>query len=341
MHDATPTFRTHVTPRQSGLNLQPDDKLFFIGSCFADEVSRRARGILANVSHNPYGTAYNPASIAAQIRRALTLKPFDAQDEALEENGVFHSFQAHSSLSARSIDELRDNINSATAKAHDDLRRARLIAITFGTAWVYELTRTRSVVANCHKQKLSDFTRRLMSVDEIINDWCALVEELKTFNPDAHIVLTISPIRHLKDTVHGNQVSKATLILAAEEIVNRYKDRASYFEAYELQLDDLRDYRFYARDMLHPSDEAADYIFHHFAQRYFSESMHHFALEARKVVSAVNHRPLNAGKDYADFIENTLQKAEMLKKKYAIGSQHVVYAETLKKLNDIKMYLKH
>jgi hypothetical protein len=185
--------------------------------------------------------------------------------------------------------EVVSRINSKLVEASAQLRRSQVLIITFGTAYVYESKKTQNVVSNCHKLPAAEFNRRLMSIDEIVNMWSLLIADLRVVNPGLKIIFTVSPIRHLADGAHGNQVSKSSLLLAVERLCSQLDDLL-YFPAYEIMIDDLRDYRFYASDMTHPSDVAVDYIYEIFSQSFFSEETRNLAQECEKLTRRLTHR---------------------------------------------------
>jgi hypothetical protein len=185
--------------------------------------------------------------------------------------------------------EVVSRINSKLVEASELLRRSQVLIVTFGTAYVYESKKTQNVVSNCHKLPAAEFNRRLMSIDEIVNMWSLLIADLRVVNPGLKIIFTVSPIRHLADGAHGNQVSKSTLLLAVERLCSQLDDLL-YFPAYEIMIDDLRDYRFYASDMTHPSDVAVDYIYEIFSQSFFSEETRNLAQECEKLTRRLTHR---------------------------------------------------
>lgn len=231
------------------------DKLLMLGSCFADNVAAKMAEYYFQVTANPFGTLYNPLSIA----RAWCL---NKMPELVEWNGLWHSMYHHGDFSAHDQSIAYARCQASVAALQQAIREADTVIITFGTAWVYE--QNGAVVANCHKMPASWFTRRRLTVEEIVAEWQPIVAAY----PDKHFIFTVSPIRHLKDGLHQNQLSKATLLLAAEQLAQ--EPRCAYFPSYEILLDELRDYRFFADDMIHPTPLAINYIWERFVQTYMT-----------------------------------------------------------------------
>jgi hypothetical protein len=249
-----------------------------LGSCFSDEIGMRLRESDFHVEQNPFGTLYNPASIAAALRRIMYNREVGMED-LVEYGGLWHSWHHHGSFSRPTAEECLEVCNSRLHGAHESLKQARLLLVTFGSAWVYE--HEGEVVANCHKLPQDNFVRRCMTVDDIVSLWRPLLEEVHACYPTLHILFTVSPIRHIGDGLHGNQLSKSTLLLAVDELVDhdlppakRKKKGAKveeserpvtlYFPSYEIVVDELRDYRFYGPDMVHPTDLAVDVVWDRF-----------------------------------------------------------------------------
>lgn len=276
-------FRTPVTPDTSrrGLVAHGDKGIFLIGSCFAEEMAARLRRDLFDVEVNPTGTLYNPASILAAIERIQTGQPYTPADLFQGVDGLWHSFDHHSRFSRPAPDEAAEAINRRLDAGHDALQRAAVVFVSLGSAYVYE--RGGKIVANCHKMPSSCFSRRLITLHE-----CAgVVKEIIAKLAPKPVVFTVSPIRHLADGLHGNTLSKATLHLAVEDA------GGDSFPAFEALNDDLRDYRFYAADMKHPSDLAADYVYDIFGQTYMDDATRAILPRCRALSSLAAHKPLN------------------------------------------------
>lgn len=283
-------FRTpvHITRRHNGL-VTHDRPVMFLGSCFAANIGSRLADDGFDACVNPTGTLYNPLSIAAMLRRVTGGIPY-GMDDLVMRDGLWHSFGHHSSFSSADPGAVIAAANAAAARTRSALAEASAIFITLGTAYVYRLRSTGAVVANCHKFPAADFLRARITVDEAAGALREIVASVRAINPDSPVIFTVSPIRHLADGLHDNQLSKATLLLAVSELCAG--STAGYFPSYEIMMDDLRDYRFYASDMTHPSDVAIDYIYECFADTYLTPDTLTLALTRRKEIKRARHRPI-------------------------------------------------
>lgn len=281
-------FRTTIKPLANKGVIAHDGAITMLGSCFSDNIGRRLQDALFDVEVNPFGTLYNPASIALALQDLINCREFCIND-LFEYQGRYHSFSHHSSFSGVNADDVISRINDKIDGASERLKRSRVLIITFGTAYVYEYKKTQSVVSNCHKLPASNFSRRSMAVDEIVSLWSKLIVKIREINPEINIIVTVSPIRHLADGAHENQLSKSTLLLAVNKLCHEL-DNVIYFPAYEIMMDDLRDYRFYASDMIHLSDVAIGYIYEIFSQSFFSEETNNIVRESEKLMRRLKHR---------------------------------------------------
>ena len=246
-------FYTHITFPKTPFTFSYTVQTVLLGSCFAENIGKKLEGNKFKTDLNPFGTLYNPSSIAEAIRMLLQPEQFTG-DDLFQHEVIYHSFSHHSRFSSPSETECLANINRRLFSSADTILKAQRMILTFGTAWVYE--RQGAAVANCHRRPAAEFSRRRLSVEEIVETFAELIE-----GPLAgkQIILTVSPVRHTGDTLAGNAVSKATLRLAAEQLTERFKCSA-YFPAFEILTDDLRDYRFYADDLVHPAPQAVAYV---------------------------------------------------------------------------------
>lgn len=263
-------FRTewHPTAADSPRCIEHSDRIVTIGSCFAENVASRMRDAMMRVTSNPLGTMFNPASIHSCIKRLCENRPFTS-DDLFEHQGWLHTFDTHSSLSCGgSMEQALDRLNTAVADGARAVANADTLILTLGTAWVFTLAGEKRIVANCHKLPASRFERKRLSVEQTASHIISACRMVREINGAVKIFLTVSPVRHLADGLHGNQLSKATLQLGAEMASSEMD--IHYFPAYEIVYDDLRDYRFYAADMLHPSDTAIDYIYELFMATCFT-----------------------------------------------------------------------
>ena len=317
-------------PRSPWL-IQHSDKLMLLGSCFADNIGARLARTGFQAEVNPLGTLYNPASVAEVLTRLLDGRRFEPSDIRHFGAEGWGTWMSHSLLSHPTAEESLQIHNERIAQAARQLQESRVLLITFGTAWGYRLAQqanadrlrrvdssTRShnlFVANCHHEPSSTFERVRLTVDNIVSLWQPLIQRLSAELPDLHILFTVSPIRHLRDGAHANQLSKATLLLAVEELIGGQQVNPSYFPSYEIVLDELRDYRFYADDMAHPSPLAIDYLWERFAGTYFDGATLRAARRIEEVMQALEHRPLHPESDeYRRFLRQTLLKIEDIQK---------------------------
>ena len=289
-------FRTEINIKdyREGLTLVPMEGVTCIGSCFAGNIALKMRQSLWEAA-TPFGALYNPLSIAKVFHIALAKEEDRIRlinESIFEHGGILHTWLGDSSFSARSREQVTQNILSASESLRSSLHNDRISILTFGTAWCYFLSETPdAIVANCHKLPSSKFIRRRISVEEILSVWRRLLKQLKEQFPRLEIILTVSPVRHLKDGMTGNNLSKAILHLAVEELCAEYPF-CHYFPAYEIMMDDLRDYRFYASDLSHPSEEALDYIWEKFQECYIEEEGRKTLKEGDNIYRGLAHRSI-------------------------------------------------
>lgn len=308
-------FRTVIEPVASATKISYKTSVMLTGSCFACEMGDMLAEGRMNVLVNPFGVLYNPASVARQFELLMSGYKFSKDDLNLHD-GKYLSFDHGTAFSGKDPGKVTAYINSVSEEAGKFLAKAGILFITFGTARVFRWKETGRIVSNCHKIPQSDFMRELLNIETVAEIWINLLRKLKDFNPGIKVVFTVSPVRHWKDGPHGNQISKAVLLLAIEEIVNGI-DYAGYFPSYELLLDDLRDYRFYADDMLHPSALAADYIGSYLRETYFDSKTLQAYKEIRGVALARKHRIEGSeSHDLNSFSRIMLSKIGRLEEKY-------------------------
>ncbi len=280
---------THVQIPKPSLKITYQHKLFFIGSCFSDTIGGKMKELLFPVCYNPFGVVYNPLSVALSFELLLNKKSFTANDLSFS-NELWFSYVHYTLFSHPDQETCLANINSKFAEARKFILQTDLIFITLGTSWVYRLKENGKVVANCHKQHASLFGRSLLSTEQTFEALKHSIESIKDVNPAVKFVFTVSPIRHWKDGAINNQRSKAALILAIAKLQDWHED-IYYFPAYEIFMDELRDYRFYASDMLHPSESAQKYIWEKFTESFISENDLPILRNVEKILTSVNHRP--------------------------------------------------
>ncbi len=310
-------FRTLVPVPETSLRIKYSSKLMFMGSCFSENIGDKFRESKFCIDNNPYGIVYNPLSIKKGLLRLIEKKYYQT-DELFEQDGVWYSFDHHSRFSGSDKNLLLQNINQQLLNSAEFLKTADFLFITFGTSLVYELKINKQAVSNCHKLPSNTFERRKISIDEIITNYSYLLNELFNYNPDIYVIFTVSPVRHWQDGAHGNQLSKATLLLATDKICKQF-NKTFYFPSYEIMLDDLRDYRFYADDMFHPDNTAINYIWQKVTESFMDTETILIMNEIEKIVQAFNHKPFNAKSvAFREFSNTFLEKINILKEKYNI-----------------------
>lgn len=287
-----------------------------LGSCFTENIGAMLAERKLPVLVNPVGVIYNPVSTALALQRVTTAKPY-TEDDLNQYNGLWYSFHHHTSFSHIEKKQCLSRINDSLQASSKFWQSSNYLMITLGTARVYHYKKTGLPVANCHKLPAREFDHSLLTVEEITTLWRDLINKIVLTKPDLKIVFTVSPVRHWKDGAVGNQISKSTLLLAVSQLVSDFSERVFYFPSYEIVMDDLRDYRFYADDMLHPSPQAISYIWESFKDSLIDSKAHKLMGEIEKLRLAINHRPFNSEtKEYQDFIKSTISKIEQ------IQSQH-------------------
>lgn len=311
----TTSFRTIVDAPDYPVKLSYHSPSVWMGSCFTENIGGWVHEMKFPSVVNPFGTLFNPASINENIDLLIEKKQFQLEDLATA-NGLYFSFNHHTSFSHPDAQKCLARINSSLTEASEFLSKSRFLFLTYGTAWIYLLKETGKVAANCHKLPDRVFERKILSVEEITNSGLKIFEKLKKFNPQLQIVLTVSPVRHLKDGAEENQISKSTLLLAVSRLCKNLKN-VKYFPAYEIVMDDLRDYRFYEEDMVHPNKQAINYIMGKFRESLIDPDAFPVMKEVDKILKAVSHKPFNPNTpEYKKFLEKTLQHCLQSEEKY-------------------------
>lgn len=281
-------FRTEISPERSELRIDYQTPLFFTGSCFSEEIGLYLERGKFDIEINPFGVLYNPVSVANALDRIIDGAPFNLKD-LYQYNDRYLSFHHDTSFSSESADKTLEAINSKLEEASLKLRKAKYLFVTFGTARIFRLNSSGQVVSNCHKIPADRFTRVLLDVDNIVELWTSTIERIRSQNPNINIIFTVSPVRHWKDGAHGNQLSKSTLFVAIEKLIAG-DPKLSYFPSYELMMDDLRDYRFYNSDLLHPSPAAIKYIWEYFTSIYIDKETMNLYKEIERIITGKEHR---------------------------------------------------
>lgn len=309
-------LQTFVDIPKSSFDISHHSKMLLLGSCFSENMGTKLVEHKFDVHINPFGIMYNPLSIYKGISRLLDKLPFK-QQEFIHHNGMYHSFMHHGSFSARSRDEAMQKVNDAFISAYNQLKDADVLLITFGTSYVYRWKETDEVVSNCHKIPSDKFSGKMLSVEEITLKWINLIHRIMEVNRQMKIVFTVSPIRHFKDGAHQNQLSKATLHLSVDKLMSEFPCNVFYFPAFEIVMDQLRDYRFYTDDMLHPTTLTQNYIWKRFSDTYFSVETEKINSEWKKILQSLSHRPYNLDSEaHQQFLLQTIAALKAFEERY-------------------------
>lgn len=305
-----------ITPIQippSTIRIGYEHRTMILGSCFAEAIGQRLSDLLFPVDLNPFGILYNPDSIAAAIRRLMDGNLFTA-DELTRYDDLYHSLLHHGSFSAPTAEECLERINARLSAGAEFLAAADRIIVTFGTSYVYRWKGTGAVVGNCHKMPDGYFRRERLSVDKAVHRWNLLLDSMVRRRPEVKWIFTVSPVRHLRDGAHENNLSKSVLHLIIEKLISLYPTIANYFPAYELMMDELRDYRFYAEDMCHPSPAAIYYISDRFESTYMDAKTRAWLRRAEALHRDLQHRPIRPDSEvHRRFLVQTKLKLKQLR----------------------------
>ena len=308
-------FQTHIQIRPFEQKIDHSQPILSLGSCFADNIAKLLQRAKFNTTAAPTGILFNPESIARAIERFDRAREDKSSLPTIEElhqaNGVWYNYDFHSSLSHIDANVALAQMNDAVMRGAEALAEAKVVIITFGTAFVYRLNESGDVVANCHKQPQRLFSREMLSAEDIVQRYNALLQGPLA---DKRVIFTLSPVRHLGDGLEQNSLSKATLRVAIAEIVAK-NSNADYFPSYEIMMDELRDYRFYADDMAHPSTLAVEYIWERFTQTALSEATLDAIKRIEHIMAAAEHRPFNPESDaHRAFCRKMLAECELLQR---------------------------
>lgn len=313
-------FHTDLTPEKLPALIRLNDRIVTVGSCFAEVIGRQLTDNKLHVLTNPFGTVFNPVSISKLLLMAIDGRLPD-EDLYLERNGIWFHFDFHSSLWATNRDELRELLRQRLAYARQELQKANWLLITVGTAMVYRHVETAKVVANCHKVPRQQFEKYLYAMEHLQIDMQQLRKKLRRFNPTLQLLFTVSPVRHTRDTLPLNQVSKSMLRVLCHEL-SVWESQTYYFPSYEIMVDDLRDYRFYEADLIHPNQQAQEYIFEKFVQCAFDTELRAFVTEWDSIRKSLAHRPLHGPtKAHQDFLHQLVIKLERLQNQVDVTAE--------------------
>jgi len=298
------TYNLNLQIPPNTIGLEHNDAIVFAGSCFAENISHKLEKLLFNCIKNPNGIVFNPISLAVPFKKLIENKNYTENDLILQ-NNTWVSLHHHGKIYHPEKLALLSLINQKQDLFKQEILAAQWLFISFGSAWVYTLKNSNTIVANCHKIPQQQFEKRLLTIEEIIATWQPILQQIKQLNSAINIVFTVSPVKHLRDGVHENNLSKATLLLAVNELT---KLNATYFPAYELVNDDLRDYRFYETDTAHPNTMAIDYIFEKFKTTFMQSNTLQIVSEIEKLNTMQQHKPVGTNAREIKLFEEAKEK---------------------------------
>lgn len=310
-------FRTKISLQKERVLIDHNSTILLLGSCFSESIYNKLDYFKFPADKNPFGIVYNPKAIENLILNVINEKEFSEKD-VFHLNERWHCFDAHSELSNSNKDLLLKNLNSQLHKITETLKEATHIIITLGTAWVYRHIETDKIVSNCHKIPQKKFLKELLSADEVEDSLKAIIALIKSVNPAVQLLFTISPIRHLKDGFTENSISKAHLRTAVNQVVDQKKE-ISYFPSFEIMLDDLRDYRFYSDDMVHPNETAITYIWEAFKATWINDTTFPIMQQIDAIRKGLSHRPFNPNSEqHKNFLAQLRNKMNILEADFDI-----------------------
>jgi len=308
-------FQTQIPIQKSDFPMDYQSKIMLLGSCFAENMADKFEYFKFQTAVNPFGIIFNPVSLEKLIYRSIHKKYF-TENDIFFHNESWHCYEVHSELSNPDKVEFLETLNQLIDSTNQQLANASYIIITLGTSWVYRHVETHEIVANCHKVPQKQFVKELLSIEQIEDSLQIIIAEIHAENPNCKFIFTVSPVRHIKDGFVENNVSKAHLISALNSSSFQLPT-SSYFPSYEIMMDELRDYRFYAEDMLHPNQTAIDYIWIKFFENYVDEKEFETMQQVCDIQKALHHRPFNPNSEsHLKFLDNLNQKINTLVKKY-------------------------
>jgi hypothetical protein len=310
-------FRTQIPVSKSNSPIDYNSKILSIGSCFAENMAEKFDYFKFQNETNPFGIIFNSVSIEKIFERVCKEQWFEEKDVFFH-NERWHSFEVHSDLSNADRQELLETLNKAISETNKQLKEATHIIITFGTSWIYRNLEKEEVVANCHKVPQKQFSKELLSVEVIQKSIQNTIHLIQSLNPNINFIFTISPVRHIKDGFVENQLSKSHLFVALHFVLKteHLKGNTQYFPSYEIMMDELRDYRFYNEDMLHPNQMAIDYIWKLFSENYISQESLATMQEVDEIQKSLRHRSFNPeSEQHQKFLTKLQQKINLLQEK--------------------------
>ena len=285
-------FTTKIPVQKSTFPIDYDSKVMLLGSCFAENMGKKFDYFKFQATTNPFGIIFNAVSLEKLIRRAVENRTF-TENDIFFHNDLWHCYEVHSELSNLDKDAFLESLNDIIRSTNKQLNDSTHIIITLGTSWVYRNIETNEIVANCHKVPQKQFTKEFLSIHQTEESLQSIISLIHSVNPNCNFIFTVSPVRHIKDGFAENTLSKAHLIAAIHKTITNHKSQITYFPSYEIMMDELRDYRFYAEDMLHPNQTAIDYIWIQFFENYISESVFGLMKEICSIQKGLQHRPFN------------------------------------------------
>lgn len=307
-------FRSEVQIQPVKNKIDYTDNLIFLGSCFSGNIGNKFSERLFNTQVNPFGVIFNPISIFKLIERSIA-KDYFVESDWIFRNEKWLNLDLHGELSFSNLEEALTYSNNLIDEIHNFLKSANYLFITFGTAWVYSFKESNQLVANCHKIPQKEFEKSMLSVSEIVEFGKKTINKLYSLNSKLKIIFTVSPVRHWADGAHNNNLSKSTLHLSVNEFLKLKS--TEYFPSYELVIDELRDYRFYNRDLVHPNELATDFVWEKLLENWIGSDTQKEILEIEKVISSANHRPFNVESEaHQKFVNKTLNKLHQIKKQH-------------------------
>ena len=310
------TFRTPIQAIQSNIDINHLSNTLLLGSCFAENMAEKLERHLFPISFNPFGILYNAFSISKGLHYIAGTQTIVEKD-LIFHNSLWHSKWHHGHFSGISKEETLDKVNFTLNNARNKLKNTNILVITLGTAFVYKLKSTNEIVGNCHKLPSDQFIKSRQSIAEVVACLSTAIKQIIEIRPELKIIFTVSPVRHLKDGFIENQRSKSILLLACEQLTKELEN-AYYFPAYEIMMDELRDYRFYATDMLHPNKTSISHIWDLFQETFFSIETKGLVREINQLKKELDHRPLHPNSEaHLAFVDRLKKKIEEFEKKYA------------------------
>ena len=328
-------FKLEFEIPNPNFQISPQNSIVFLGSCFAENIGGHLLNNKFNCLVNPNGIVFNPISICDALISYLKNEKID-EEKLFYHNNLWSSWQHHGSFSSIQKEEIVEEINRNCNQAHLQLKNAEFLIVSFGSAFVFEHIKNNEIVANCHKIPSSEFKKRILTLEEITNKFEQLLLSLKAFNPNLKLILTVSPVRYIRDGLIGNNLSKSVLLQATYELCNQNKN-AYYFPAYEIVIDELRDYRFFESDFIHPNELAIKYVLKRFIETCFDDEAKHFYREMELLMLNLNHKTLHKGtNEHKSFIESTLKQIAAIGNKYSFVELKLEAQKLQQQLSDFK-----